>query len=90
MLPTLCHPIHCCFPRLSSLFPLHVFTLFLCCRVDSREELSIWLCQQHNIVNERLDKPLFDCTIESLDKRWKDGVPGCWNYDIKDKLHESH
>ncbi|OCB85544.1 FAD-dependent thiol oxidase [Sanghuangporus baumii] len=41
--------------------------------VSNRENLSRWLCQQHNIVNERLGKPLFDCSIKSLDERWKDG-----------------
>ena len=41
--------------------------------VSGREALSRWLCQQHNIVNERLGKPLFDCSIKNLDERWKDG-----------------
>ena len=35
----------------------------------SREELSQWMCGAHNHVNERLGKPLFDCS--NVDLRWK-------------------
>ncbi|KAJ8487126.1 hypothetical protein ONZ51_g4385 [Trametes cubensis] len=41
--------------------------------VSSRTALSRWLCEQHNEVNERLGKDKFDCAIEKLDERWKDG-----------------
>ncbi|KAL4252032.1 Sulfhydryl oxidase ALR/ERV [Abortiporus biennis] len=41
--------------------------------VSSRYGLSRWLCLQHNEVNERLGKKKFDCAIEKLDERWKDG-----------------
>ncbi|OSD04710.1 FAD-dependent thiol oxidase [Trametes coccinea BRFM310] len=41
--------------------------------VSSRAALSRWLCEQHNEVNERLGKEKFDCSIEKLDERWKDG-----------------
>ena len=41
--------------------------------LSSRISLSRWLCERHNEVNERLGKPLFDCSIKSLDERWKDG-----------------
>ncbi|KAL7512726.1 hypothetical protein ACHAXN_011536 [Cyclotella atomus] len=40
-------------------------------RVDTREDLCIWFCEQHNLVNKKLGKPLFDCTINKLDERWK-------------------
>ena len=39
--------------------------------VTSRNSLSEWLCKQHNIVNEKLGKPIFDCT--KVFQRWKDG-----------------
>ncbi|KLO06647.1 sulfhydryl oxidase [Schizopora paradoxa] len=38
-----------------------------------RVSLSRWLCERHNEVNERLGKPLFNCSIKSTDERWKDG-----------------
>lgn len=31
-------------------------------RVESRQEISVWLCELHNSVNERLGKPIFDCS----------------------------
>ncbi|KAL7486224.1 hypothetical protein ACHAW6_011817 [Cyclotella cf. meneghiniana] len=40
-------------------------------RVDTREDLCIWFCEQHNIVNKKVGKPMFHCTIEKLDERWK-------------------
>ncbi|KAG8954174.1 hypothetical protein FRC04_000395 [Tulasnella sp. 424] len=39
--------------------------------VDNRLSLSRWLCARHNDVNERLGKPIFDCS--KTDERWKDG-----------------
>ncbi|KAG2011654.1 growth factor [Coprinopsis cinerea AmutBmut pab1-1] len=41
--------------------------------VSSRERLSLWLCQRHNEVNEKLGKEKFDCS--KVDERWKDGPP---------------
>eukprot|EP00041_Stephanoeca_diplocostata_P010608 m.169082 g.169082 ORF g.169082 m.169082 type:complete len:196 (+) comp18225_c0_seq2:336-923(+) len=38
---------------------------------QSRHELSSWMCQMHNEVNGRLNKPLFDCS--RVDERWLDG-----------------
>jgi len=38
------------------------------------------MCEQHNRVNEKLNKECFPCTMEALDRRWRKGVPGCWNY----------
>lgn len=40
-------------------------------RVNSRSELVQWFCRLHNEVNERLGKPLFDCS--KVDERWRDG-----------------
>jgi hypothetical protein len=43
----------------------------------SNRELSLWLCRVHNIVNERLGKPAFPCTLEALKERW--GSCGCFD-----------
>ncbi|KAF8605971.1 FAD-dependent thiol oxidase, partial [Ceratobasidium sp. AG-I] len=41
--------------------------------VLGRANLSKWLCERHNEVNSKLGKERFDCSVESLDTRWKDG-----------------
>ncbi|EIW79068.1 FAD-dependent thiol oxidase, partial [Coniophora puteana RWD-64-598 SS2] len=41
--------------------------------VSGRRALSLWLCERHNEVNERLGKESFDCA--KTDERWKDGPP---------------
>lgn len=40
-------------------------------RVESREELSLWMCEAHNKVNSKLGKPKFDCNFWK--ERWRDG-----------------
>mmetsp|Transcript_32825 Transcript_32825/g.43198 ORF Transcript_32825/g.43198 Transcript_32825/m.43198 type:complete len:148 (+) Transcript_32825:1-444(+) len=45
--------------------------------VESRECFSKWMCLQHNLVNQKLGKPVFDCSLANLDKRWKKGGPEC-------------
>eukprot|EP00553_Chaetoceros_curvisetus_P015549 CAMPEP_0204647918 /NCGR_PEP_ID=MMETSP0718-20130828/6896_1 /ASSEMBLY_ACC=CAM_ASM_000674 /TAXON_ID=230516 /ORGANISM="Chaetoceros curvisetus" /LENGTH=169 /DNA_ID=CAMNT_0051670613 /DNA_START=51 /DNA_END=557 /DNA_ORIENTATION=+ len=40
-------------------------------RVETRENLCVWLCEQHNLVNDKLGKPLFKCDIKNLDERWR-------------------
>ena len=40
-------------------------------RVTSRAALSDWLCVQHNEVNAKLGKPLFDCA--RVLERWRTG-----------------
>ncbi|CAN0190882.1 unnamed protein product [Pylaiella littoralis] len=52
--------------------------------VGSRLALSLWACQQHNIVNEKIGKPAFDCTLPSLDERWKTGKKSCWEGGAED------
>ncbi|KAL7749823.1 Flavin-linked sulfhydryl oxidase of the mitochondrial IMS [Sorochytrium milnesiophthora] len=43
-------------------------------RVQSRHELSQWMCEMHNKVNDQLGKPQFDCSrvlerwLESMDR----------------------
>lgn len=47
-------------------------------RVKTREELCVWLCEQHNLVNQKLDKKPFPCDIQNLDKRWRESSdPRC-------------
>ncbi|PSR76302.1 hypothetical protein PHLCEN_2v8534 [Hermanssonia centrifuga] len=41
--------------------------------VSGRVGLSRWLCERHNEVNEKLGKSKFNCAVEKLDERWKDG-----------------
>ena len=42
-------------------------------RTHSRYDLTQWLCELHNEVNDRLGKPIFDCSL--VDLRWRDGPP---------------
>uniref|UniRef100_A0A7S0JH49 Sulfhydryl oxidase n=1 Tax=Calcidiscus leptoporus TaxID=127549 RepID=A0A7S0JH49_9EUKA len=39
---------------------------------DSRERLSLWMCEAHNDVNRRNGKETFFCDLGVLDHRWKD------------------
>ena len=48
-------------------------------QTQSREDLSIWLCHRHNLVNHWLGKPEFDCSFENIEKRWKIGSEACKN-----------
>lgn len=43
------------------------------------KRLSLWLCKVHNIVNKRLLKPQFDCTLEALGELY--GSCGCFGND---------
>lgn len=45
---------------------------------ESRTDLCLWLCNQHNQVNQKLGKPLFACNMKDLDERWrKSSAPKC-------------
>ena len=35
--------------------------------VDSREHLALWFCHQHNLVNEKIGKAEFKCTLRRLE-----------------------
>lgn len=50
-------------------------------QVDSNKDLSIWLCHRHNDVNKWHGKPIFDCSFENLEKRWKTGYDHCQEDD---------
>ena len=38
---------------------------------SSGKDFALWLCGLHNRVNEKLDKPVFDC--QRVYERWRDG-----------------
>lgn len=38
-------------------------------RTESRQAFSQWTCEAHNHVNEKLGKPVFDCTL--FDSMWR-------------------
>uniref|UniRef100_A0A1B6KJL2 Sulfhydryl oxidase n=1 Tax=Graphocephala atropunctata TaxID=36148 RepID=A0A1B6KJL2_9HEMI len=40
-------------------------------RVSNQQTLSRWLCDMHNLVNQRTGKPIFDCS--RVNERWRDG-----------------
>ncbi|CAG5113419.1 Oidioi.mRNA.OKI2018_I69.chr2.g7530.t1.cds [Oikopleura dioica] len=42
-------------------------------RNESRASLSIWTCEMHNRVNEKLGKETYKCDLDWLDQRWRDG-----------------
>lgn len=40
-------------------------------QLESRKDLTLWFCQIHNKVNNKLGKPHFDCS--KVDERWRTG-----------------
>ena len=52
-------------------------------QVNSRQEAMEWACKVHNLVNERLKKPLFDCS--KIADVWK---CGCADDDVNLKKDE--
>jgi len=42
-------------------------------RVSSGSELRTWLCQVHNVVNQSVGNPRFDC--QAVEKRWGTTMP---------------
>jgi hypothetical protein len=51
----------------------------------NNQALSVWLCKLHNIVNARLNKPQFSCTLESLKEAY--GACGCFDSPVNTTLH---
>ncbi|KAI8853390.1 putative regulatory protein [Chytridium lagenaria] len=43
-------------------------------KLQSNKDLNYWLCGVHNEVNERLGKPIFDCS--KVWERWRDARRG--------------
>ena len=48
-------------------------------KVASRTDFSIWMCNMHNNVNAKLNKPTFPCDLATLDARWRNGHASCWS-----------
>uniref|UniRef100_A0A7R9UEP7 Sulfhydryl oxidase n=1 Tax=Pinguiococcus pyrenoidosus TaxID=172671 RepID=A0A7R9UEP7_9STRA len=46
-------------------------------RVESREQFSLWACEQHNTVNEKLGKAAIPCTFAKLQEMWRTGSAAC-------------
>jgi FAD-linked sulfhydryl oxidase len=40
-------------------------------RVASQPEFALWMCELHNEVNFRMNKPIFDCS--KVAERWRTG-----------------
>ncbi|CAG0886003.1 unnamed protein product [Darwinula stevensoni] len=40
-------------------------------QTENQNAFSRWMCERHNKVNEKLGKPLFDCS--KVDERWRNG-----------------
>lgn len=53
--------------------------------LNTRAEISIWLCKVHNIINRMLGKPEFFCTLKNLDLRWRKGPVECYEYQDNTK-----
>jgi hypothetical protein len=49
---------------------------------SSNRALSLWACAAHNVVNRRLHKPEFPCTLDALRERWGD----CGCFDAKPEV----
>ena len=74
-----CVVCFCCVVGLTGwrmFYRVGTMTLIICTflfwyRTSSRQELCQWVCRQHNLVNEKLGKPLFSCDMKDLDERWR-------------------
>ena len=50
-------------------------------QVNSREEISLYCCEMHNAVNQKLGLPTAPCDFKKLDERWGEGNPNCNTVD---------
>ena len=57
-------------------------------KADSREDLSVWMCEAHNRVNMLLGKPMFPCVLSQLDARWRKGGAHCSYGELGDANEE--
>lgn len=39
--------------------------------ISSQNAFAHWMCEAHNMVNRKLEKPQFDCS--KVNERWRDG-----------------
>ena len=51
---------------------------------ESREALSLWVCDLHNKVNEVLGKESYACKLVDLDTRWRTGSSNCWDEGVEE------
>jgi hypothetical protein len=49
--------------------------------VQSREQLSQWVCKLHNMINTQLSKSIFPCAIRQLDQRYIANCNDCVTND---------
>lgn len=49
--------------------------------VQSREQLSQWVCKLHNMINTQLSKPIFPCALRQLDQRYVSTCNECVTTD---------
>ncbi len=61
------------FREMLALYPIDEHTV-------NNQVLSVWLCKLHNVVNARLKKPQFSCTLESIKEAY--GECGCFDSPI--------
>jgi FAD-linked sulfhydryl oxidase len=52
-------------------------------KLDSREEFALWVCEQHNLVNEKLMKPQFNCTLRRLELKYGRKSHRVWGEEFK-------
>ena len=53
-------------------------------RLDSRKDLALWFCEQHNNVNEKLGKPLFNCNMKRLQLTYGRNSHRSWSEQFSD------
>eukprot|EP00743_Colponemidia_sp_Colp-15_P011395 GILK01012705.1.p1 GENE.GILK01012705.1~~GILK01012705.1.p1 ORF type:complete len:196 (-),score=18.52 GILK01012705.1:281-835(-) len=60
--------------------------------VNSRKDLSLWMCKVHNLVNRQLGMREYPCVLEDLDRRWRKGGPECYEQaqEAQDSLGQSN
>lgn len=66
------YPCHVCAPEFQHYVRAHPPV------THSRAAFVLWCCHLHNYINEHLGKDVIKCDLQELDRRWKDGQPGCW------------
>jgi FAD-linked sulfhydryl oxidase len=79
------------FRGLAALYPCKICATHMqeCVRdkppeTESRESLSLWVCDLHNKVNEVLGKDVYPCKLKDLDTRWRTGSSACWDEGAED------
>lgn len=58
-------------------------------RLTSRRSFALWVCEQHNLVNAKLGKETFPCSLKKLDERWRTGSAKCTFREEEEKQSAS-